>query len=70
MEEAQIAAQMEGITSHETQLTVLSAVDNVKAELEKIEEENRPDENTVVDRMMFGNSSTKNNSDENPSGDE
>ena len=61
---------MEGITSHETQLTVLSAVDNVKAELEKIEEENRPDENTVVDRMMFGNSSTKNNSDENPSGDE
>lgn len=70
MEEAQIAAQMEGITSHETQLTVLSAVDNVKAELEKIEEENRPDENTVVDWMMFGNSSTKNNSDENPSGDE
>ena len=40
MEEAQIAAQMEGITSHETQLKVISAVDNVQEELEdKIEEE-------------------------------
>ena len=53
LEEAQIAAQMEGITSHETQLKVLSVVDNVQEELEKIEEENKPDESTVVDRMMF-----------------
>jgi SPP1 family phage portal protein len=54
LEEAQIAAQMEGITSHETQLKVLSIVDNVVEELEKIEEENKPDESTIVDRMMFG----------------
>lgn len=54
LEEAQIAAQMEGITSHETQLKVLSVVDNVQEELDKIEEENKPQEETVVDRMMFG----------------
>ena len=53
LEEAQIAAQMEGITSHETQLRVLSVVDNVKDELDKIEEENKPPAETVVDRMMF-----------------
>lgn len=55
LEEAQIAAQMEGITSHETQLRVLSVVDNVQEELERIEEENEPKEETVVDRLMFGN---------------
>ena len=54
LEEAQIAAQMEGITSHETQLRVLSIVDNVQDELEKIEEENKPDEQSIVDRLMFG----------------
>lgn len=54
LEEAQIAAQMEGITSHETQLKVLSIVDNVQDELDKIEEENAVPEETVVDRMMFG----------------
>lgn len=56
LEEAQIAAQIEGITSHETQLKVLSIVDNVQDELDKIEEENKPDESTVVDRLTFGNS--------------
>ena len=54
LEEAQIAAQMEGITSHETQLKVLSIVDNIKDELDRIEEENAPAEETVVDRQMFG----------------
>lgn len=54
LEEAQIAAQMEGITSHETQLKVLSIVDNVQDELDKIEEENKAAEQTVVDQMMFG----------------
>lgn len=53
LEEAQIAAQMDGITSHETQLRVLSIVDNVQDELDKIDEENEPSEETVVDRMMF-----------------
>lgn len=55
LEEAQIAAQMEGITSHSTQLKVLSIVDNVQAELDKIEEENETPKETVVDRLMFGN---------------
>jgi len=55
LEEAQIAAQMEGVTSHKTQLKVLSIVDNVQEELDTIEEENAPDENTIVDRSMFPN---------------
>lgn len=53
LEEAQIAAQMEGITSHATQLKVLSVVDNVQDELDKIEEENKAAEETIVDQMMF-----------------
>ena len=55
LEEAQIAAQMEGITSHETQLRVLSIVDNVETELDRIEEENKPQEESIIDRMTFGN---------------
>lgn len=55
LEEAEIAAKMEGITSHETQLKVLSIVDDVQGELDKIKEENKPPERTVVDDMMFGN---------------
>lgn len=54
LEEAQIAAQMEGIVSQETQLKVLSIVDNVEDELEKIEEENKAAEESIVDQMMFG----------------
>lgn len=53
LEEAQIAAQMEGITSHHTQLKVISAVDNVEEELDRIEEENKVAEETIVDKMMF-----------------
>ena len=51
-EEAQIASQLEGIVSHETQLKVISAVENVKGELDKIEEENK-EAMTPVDRQMF-----------------
>ena len=58
LEEAQIAAQMEGITSHETQLKVLSIVDDVQGELDKIEEENAAPESTIVDQMMFPNTNT------------
>lgn len=54
LEEAQIAAQMEGITSHETQLKVLSVVDDIEGELDKIEEENATPEETIVDQLMFG----------------
>lgn len=55
LEEVQIAKDMEGITSHETQLKVISAVDDVQGELGKIEKENKPPERTPVDDMMFGN---------------
>ena len=54
LEEAQIAAQMEGIVSQETQLKILSIVDNVQDEMERIEEENKPDENDPVMTDMFG----------------
>ena len=54
LEEAQIAAQLEGVVSNETKLKVLSIVDNVQDELERIEEENTPAESTIVDEMMFG----------------
>lgn len=55
LEEAQIAAQLEGITSHKTQLKALSIVDNVEDELKAIEEENKAPEKTIVDDLMFGN---------------
>ena len=40
LEEVQAASQMAGITSRETQLSVISAVDDPRTELEKIEAEN------------------------------
>ena len=54
LEEAQIAAQMEGITSHSTQLKVLSVVNDVQGELDKIEEENSAPAETIVEKAMFG----------------
>lgn len=39
LEESQIAGNLSGITSHETQLKVLSIVDDVQAELDRIREE-------------------------------
>ena len=39
LEESQIAGNLSGITSHETQLKVLSIVDDVQAELDRIKEE-------------------------------
>ena len=43
VEEAQIASTLSGITSHETQLGVLSIVPDAKAEMEKIREEEAED---------------------------
>ena len=40
LEEAQTAAQLSGIVSQETQLKILSVVDNVKEEIERMDEEN------------------------------
>ena len=57
LEEAQIAAQLEGIVSHETQLKALSIVDNVGGELDKIAAENTSPESSIVERAMFGTDS-------------
>lgn len=54
LEEAEIASKLENVVSHETQLKVLSVVDNVQDELAKIADENEPAEETIVDRQMFG----------------
>jgi len=54
LEEAQIAAAIEGVVSKETQLKVLSIVDSVQDEIDRIEEENKAAEETAVDRAMFG----------------
>lgn len=64
LEETQIAANLEGIVSHETQLKVLSVVDDVQAELDKIKEENKAPETTIVDDMMFGKVATTEKSEE------
>lgn len=53
LEEAQIAAQMEGIVSQKTQLKVLSIVDDVQGEIDQMEEENKAPERTIVDKRMF-----------------
>ena len=56
LEESQIAGNLAGITSQETQLKVLSIVDNVQQELERIAEEESTAQDDVVMRQMFGKS--------------
>ena len=51
-EEAQIAQQLSGIVSQETQLSVLSIVNDVQTELDRIESESNSD---VVIDQYFGN---------------
>lgn len=70
LEEAQIAAQMDGIVSTQTQLSVLSVVDNVQDEIERIEEENKAAEKTVVERRMFGGTAFQLDQQEEFDGDE
>lgn len=53
LEEADIAAKMAGITSQETQLKVLSIVENVKAEIDRIEDEQKAAEMTAIESTMF-----------------
>jgi SPP1 family phage portal protein len=53
--EATIAKNLEGVVSKETQLKVLSVVDNVKDEVERIEEERLP---SVVDNVYGFNTET------------
>lgn len=53
-EEAQTAAQLEGVVSKETQLSVLSIVSDPKGEIERMEREQNQREESAVDRRMFG----------------
>lgn len=53
LEEAQTAAQLSGIVSHETQLKGLSIVDNAKSELEKIKDEDS-ELSSVIDKAFTG----------------
>jgi len=55
LEEAQTAQNLSGIVSQATQLSVLSVVKDVAAEMEKIEsEQEKQREDTVVNRMFGG----------------
>lgn len=66
LEESQIAGNLAGITSQETQLKIISAVDNVKQEIERIKEEqdetgymtDYPTNRTVVEDDILGEETT------------
>ena len=53
LEEAQTAQALEGVVSRDTQLSVLSIVDNASDEIEKMEKEETSRE-TPIDKRMFG----------------
>ena len=60
LEEAQTAAQLSGIVSHETQLSFISAVEDTNAEMERIKKE---DENDMVEteyRIFQNNEDSQN----------
>ena len=54
IEEAQTAQGLEGIVSQETQLSVLSIVDDPKEEIKKIEKEEEKAKKSIVDDFTFG----------------
>ena len=53
LEEAQTAQALEGMVSKETQLSVLSIVDDPKAEIEKLDEEDSEARDTVLNQTLF-----------------
>lgn len=53
LEESQIAQNLSGVVSQETQLGVLSVVDNPRAEIERIEKEEEKPKDAVM-QQMFG----------------
>lgn len=52
-DEAIVATQLEGVVSKETQLSVLSIVDDVQSELDKINAEDEQNALSIVDQRMF-----------------
>lgn len=55
-DEATVATQLEGIVSKETQLSVLSIVDDVQSEMDKINAEDEQNALSIVDQRMFNDS--------------
>ena len=53
LEEAQIAAQLESIVSHKTQLKVISAVEDVQGELDEIKAENETPESLMETELRL-----------------
>lgn len=53
-EEAQIARDLDGIVSQDTQLSVLSIVDNVAKEIEKMQADDQKRKEDIVTNRMFG----------------
>ena len=53
LEESQIAQNMEGTVSKETQLSVLSIVDNVQAELDRLKKEQEESQVTAVEQGLM-----------------
>lgn len=53
-EEAQIAKDLDGIISRDTQIGILSIVDNVQAEIDRIDNENEKLKDDAVLNSMFG----------------
>ena len=56
LEESQIAGNLAGIVSQETQLKVLSVVDNVQQEIERMETEDTNRQDAVMQQMFGGES--------------
>ena len=54
-DEAQVASSLEGIISKETQLKVLSIVDDVQGEIDRLKNEEQDAENDIVAKTMFEN---------------
>lgn len=54
LEESQIAKNLAGVSSKETQLKVLSVVENVKKEMERIEKEDEGPQDPVMQQMFGG----------------
>ncbi len=59
LEEAQIAAQMEGITSKETQLRVLSIVDSPKEEKERMQRETDEAQEQAIEKIASAGADTQ-----------
>jgi SPP1 family phage portal protein len=68
LEEAQTASQLNDIVSKETQLKVLSIVDNAQDEIDKIEQENKDKQDSIM-QSLFHDGNGGGNADDGGDGD-